>query len=51
MPTTWILAQVFIFIGILIFYPHFLQKINFTLRTKNTHTQDLKDKNVHIETH
>ncbi len=49
MPTAYILAQVFIFIGILIFHPHFLQKINFTLHTKNT--QDLLDKNVPIETH
>jgi len=45
------LAQVCIFIGILLFHCHFLKKIFFALGTKNTPFQHLLDKNVHIETH
>jgi len=45
------LAQVCIFIGILLFHGHFLKKIFFALGTKNTPSQHLLDKNVPIETH
>jgi len=45
------LAQVCIFIGILLFHRYFLKKIFFALGTKNTPSQHLLDKNVPIETH
>ncbi len=51
MPTAYILAQVFIFFLYIYFTLISFKKIYFTLHTKNTHTQDLKDKNVPIETH
>jgi len=44
-------AQVCIFIGILLFHRHFLKKICFALGTKNTPSQRLLDKTVPIETH
>jgi len=46
-----LLAQVCIFIGILLFHCHFLKKTFFALGTKNTPSQPLLDKNVPIETH
>jgi len=46
------LAQVFIFIGILLFHRHFLKKKQtfFALGTKNTPSQHLLDTNVPIKT-
>ncbi len=50
MLTAYILAQVYIFIGILIFHPHFHLNLFYTIGTKKWNTQHLLDKNVPIET-
>ncbi len=52
LQTAYICSDMCIFIGIVIFHPHFASNlIFFTLGTKNSYTQDLRDKNASIYTH